>query len=78
MRRLLKDFYDARVVHILTNAGFPMETVEQNGVAFRFRMRHFNRYLPAAVEVDGAKNRSHSAAGNQFFQPEVIQPVAGI
>jgi hypothetical protein len=51
------------MIQLPTDLLFAVKAVEKDGVGFHLRMRDFDRDLASAVQVGGAKDRGHAAAG---------------
>jgi hypothetical protein len=64
------------MVHQLADFFLAAKSIEQGGVALDFRMRDLDGNSPAAVEIGGSEDGGHAAAGNEGFDPIVIQLVA--
>ena len=55
-----------------------LEAVVRERVGFHLGMRDLDGDLAAVAQVGGSKNRGHAAAGDQFFNPVVIEQFAGV
>jgi hypothetical protein len=54
------------------------EAVEQGWVAFYLRVRNFDGNRPPVVEIGGAENRRHTAAGSESVNAVVIELIANM
>jgi hypothetical protein len=73
-----ENFNDAGMVQPASDLRFAVETVEQHGVALGIRMRHFESDPSTGPGIGGAENGRHTAPADEFFDQEVVQPVAGM
>ena len=58
-------FHDAGMIELLADFALAVETVEEHGIGFHFRMRDLDGDLSAGAQIGGAIDGSHAAAGDQ-------------
>ena len=66
------------MIHQLADLFLAAETIEQSGIALDFGMRNFDGNGAAVVEIGGAEDGGHAAAGSQAIDAVVIELVAGV
>ncbi len=73
-----EDLHHAGMVHHLADFFFAAKAVEESGIAFNFGMRNLDGDGAAGIEIGGAEDRRHAAAGSQSFDAVVIELIAGV
>ena len=69
---------DARVIELHADFFFAFKPVEEDRVAFHFRMRNFNSDGKSGAQIGGAEDRSHTAACGYSVYPIFVELVAGV
>ena len=64
------------MIHHSADLGLALEAVEQHRLAFHLGMRNLDRHLFAVVQIGGAKDGSHAAAGHDGVNPVMVQGIA--
>src|SRR4029077_2856378 len=70
--------HNAGMIDGLANIFFTVKAIEENRVSFHFGMGNFDGDGFARARIRGAKDGSHSAAGDDAVNPVVIELFAGV
>src|ERR1019366_4275463 len=76
--RVFEDFHNARMLEFLADLLFPFEAIEELRIGLHFRVRDFDSDDTVVLSIGRAKNRSHSAAGNEVFNAVMVEEIARI
>ena len=73
-----EDLHHPGMVHQLADFFLAAETIEESRVALHFGMGDLDGNRPAVVEIGGAEDGGHAAAGSEAIDAVVIELVAGV
>jgi hypothetical protein len=66
------------MIELLSNLFFALETLKEDGIALHLRMRNLNGDGLARAEIRALEDGSHTAPGNQAFNPEMVELFASV
>ena len=75
---VFENLHHARMVELLADLLLALEAIEENRIAFHFRMRDLDGDGAAVARIGRLIDGGHAAAGDQAFNFVVIEGIAGM
>ena len=72
-----ENLHHARMIKLLADLLFTVESLEKDRICLHLRMRNFDRYPTTRLLVCGTEDGSHAATFNQVLNQIMVEFVAG-